>query len=181
MGRFIELAHGFLRRVEILFALAGGAVVLGIMALGCAEIVGRTAFRSPIHGSLDMVEQLMVVVAAFGIAYCQANWGNVRMTLVVSRLKGRARWAFEAFSLLIASFVVAVLVKGSWGNFMRGWEIGGNTPNIYIPLWIGMLAVCVALCLLLLRLLLQFVEALRLVTNPDARSFTTQQIELAQE
>lgn len=181
MGRLIELAHGFLKRVEIIFALVAGVVVLVIMTLGCAEILGRSAFRSPIHGSLDMVEQLMVVVAAFGIAYCQANWGNVRMTLVVRRLKGRTRWAFEAFSLLIACLVVTALVTGSWGNFLRAWEIGGNTPNIYIPLWIGTLAVCVALCLLLLRLVLQFVEALRLVINPDVPSFTAQPIELAQE
>ena len=154
MERLIGLANSILKPVENLFAVLAGIVVLVIMALGVAEIIGRSAFRAPIHGSLDMVEQLMVLVAAFGIAYCQAHWGNVRMTLVVSRLTGRPRWIMEALSLIIACFVIAALVKGGWANFLRTWEIGGNTPNIYFPLWPGTLAVCIALCLLFARLLL---------------------------
>lgn len=181
MGPFIKLTHRVLRQIENLFAIIAGMVVLIIMALGVIEVIGRSAFRAPIHGSLDIVEQLMVVVAAFGIAYCQANWGNVRMTLLVSRMSGRSRWVLEAFSLLIAGCVVAALVKGSWDNFMRTWEIGGNTPNIYLPLWPGTLAVFVALSLLLARLLLQLIEALRLVTYPDAPTITATQVELAQK
>ncbi|MAZ01505.1 MAG: C4-dicarboxylate ABC transporter substrate-binding protein [Sneathiella sp.] len=181
MGRLIELAHSILRQVENLFAILAGVVVLVIMALGVAEVIGRSAFRAPIHGSLDMVEQLMVVVAAFGIAYCQAHWGNVRMTLVVSRTTGRTRWLLEALALLVASFVVVALVKGSWDNFLRTWEIGGNTPNIYLPLWPGTLAVCLALCLLLARLVLQLIEALRLISDPEAPKITAPEIEPAQE
>ncbi|MEX0583080.1 MAG: TRAP transporter small permease [Sneathiella sp.] len=181
MGRFIGLSHSILRQIEYLFAVLAGVVVLVIMALGVAEIIGRGAFSMPIHGSLDMVEQLMVVVAAFGIAYCQAHWGNVRMTLVVSRTSGRSRWVLEALSLLVASLVVAALAKGGWDNFLRTWEIGGNTPNIYLPLWPGTLAVFIALCLLLTRLALQLVEAIRLVTDPDAPKITAPDIEPAQE
>jgi len=181
MWRFIGLAHGILRQVEWLFAILAGGVVLVIMALGVAEVIGRSAFRAPIHGSLDMVEQLMVVVAAFGIAYCQDHWGNERMTLVVSRTTGRSRWLLEALSLLVAGFVVAALVKGSWDNFLRTWEIGGNTPNIYLPLWPGTLAVFIALCLLLVRLVLQLIEAFRLISDPDAPAITAPDIEPTQE
>ena len=172
MGRLIGLAHSILRQIENLFAVLAGVVVLVIMALGVAEVIGRSAFRAPIHGSLDMVEQLMVVAAAFGIAYCQAHWGNVRMTLILSRATGRSRWLLEALSLVVACFVVFALAKGGWDNFLRTWEIGGNTPNIYLPLWPGILAVFIALCLLLVRLFLQLIEALWLIINPDAPTIT---------
>lgn len=174
--RIINLLNQLLKPVETAFAAVAGLVVIALMLMGCAEVIGRSAFNAPIRGNLDIVEQLMVLLAALGIAYCQRNFGNVRMTLLVALAQGRLKWLLEVFSLSIAVFVTGVLVKGSWANFLRVWTNGGDTPEIGIPLWIGILAVTAALALLLFRLVVQWMEALRLLVTPNATSiiFTEQ-------
>lgn len=170
MKLFIVRADAALAPIERVFALIAGVVILIMMCAVCAEVVGRSALNHPLRGTIDTVEQLMVVLVSLGVAYTQSHFGNVRMTLLIGKLRGRAKWFSELFSLSIASFVVAVLVKGSWANFMRSWNNGGDTPELGIPLWIGILTVTFALALLLLRTGLQLLEAIRLFISPASES-----------
>lgn len=173
MNRLLEVAHKQLRRIEVVMAVIAGLTVLALMVLGVAEVLGRTILNKPIPGSIDIVKQLMVPVAAFGIAYCQSEFGNVRMTLLTQKTSGRAKWVLEAFSLGVATLVALSLVKGSWMYFMRSWEMGGDTPQLGIPLWIGILAATASLALLFLRLVIQFGESLCLVALPDSEQIFT--------
>lgn len=170
MKIIIDRIDSALRPVERVFALFAGLVILVMMCVVCAEVVGRSALNHPFRGTIDTVEQLMVILVSLGIAYTQSHFGNVRMTLLIGRLTGRAKWMSEVFSLCIASFVVSVLVKGSWANFMRSWNNGGDTPELGIPLWIGILTVTFALILLLVRVAIQILEALRLLRSPESES-----------
>jgi len=137
------------------------------MTLGVVEVVGRSFFNKPIYGNLDIVEQLMIPVAALGIAYCQSKFGNVRMTLMTQSVEGRAKWLLESVTLAVASFVVFVYLNGSYLNLQRSLTLGGDTPEIGIPLWIGISCVTASLALLLVRLVVQLAEALRLIITPD--------------
>ncbi|MGR3376021.1 TRAP transporter small permease [Salipiger abyssi] len=166
MRAIIETLDQALGVVERFAALIAGLLILALMSLVCAEVLGRGLFNHAIRGSIDIVEQLMVALVALGIAYCQSHFGNVRMTLVSDRCRGRAKWLSELFALAVALFVVVILTKGSWLNFMRSWNNGGDTPEIGIPLWPGILLVTCALGLLALRLALQSAEALRLLAQP---------------
>ncbi|MBV1926935.1 MAG: TRAP transporter small permease [Rhodobacteraceae bacterium] len=170
MKSFINLCDGILRPFERYLGYGAGALMLLLMAMGVAEVIGRSFFNKPIHGNLDIIEQLMVPVAALGIAYCQSVFGNVRMTLVTQRFTGRRKWIAEAFALIIASTVVAIYVSGSYQNLMRSLTLGGDTPEIGIPLWYGIACVTFALGVLFLRLLLQFLEAVRLIAAPQDHS-----------
>jgi len=163
-------ADRLLRPLEVLMAYVAGVLVLVLMVLGVVEVIGRSAFNNPVHGNLDIVEQLMVPVAAFGIAYCQSKFGNVRMTLLTQNVHGRAKWLVEALSYAIGMFVVFVYLKGSYMNLQRSLTLGGDTPEIGIPLWIGICCVTVSLALLLARLAIQTLEALRLFTDPGDSS-----------
>ncbi|WP_172329921.1 TRAP transporter small permease [Mangrovicoccus sp. HB161399] len=161
----IETLDRGLGRIERLAALVAGLLILALMALVCAEVLGRGMFNHAIRGSIDIIEQLMVALVTLGVSYCQSHFGNVRMTLVSDRLTGRAKWMGELFALSIMLFVTAVLAKGSWLNFGRAWGNGGDTPEIGIPLWPGILLVTGALSLLFLRLALQWAEAARLAAQ----------------
>ncbi|MDX5360022.1 MAG: TRAP transporter small permease [Alphaproteobacteria bacterium] len=163
----LQALHEGLLRLEIGGALVSGAFVLVIMLAGCAEIVGRGLFNAPIHGYLDIIEQTMVAVALFGVSYCQATLGNVRMTLLIGAMSGRPRWVAEAVSLLVCLFVALILMQGSWNHFLRAWQIGGSTAEIDIPTWISTLLVPVSFAVLSARLVLQILDAVRVAVNPD--------------
>lgn len=166
MRKAIQTADAILAPVEKGFALVAGVVILLMMSVVTAEVLARGLFNHPLRGNLDVVEQMMAVLVALGIAYCQSHFGNVRMTLISGRLEGRAKWLNESFCLAIALFVAIVLTKGSWANFTRAWGNGGDTPELGIPLWIGILMVTGALGLLAVRLGLQLAEALRMCAAP---------------
>lgn len=170
MQTTIERLDGGLALLERACALVAGVLILGLMALVCAEVLGRGLFNHPIQGSIDMVEQVMVALVTLGISYGQSQFGNVRMSLVSDRFSGRRKWLSEGFALSIALFVVVVLTRGSWLNLMRSWNNGGDTPEIGIPLWPGIAIVTFALALLALRLALQLAEALRLLARPETSS-----------
>jgi len=168
MQPVIDTADTVLGAIEKIAALIAGLLILVLMALVCAEVLGRGLLNHPVRGSIDMIEQLMVALVTLGVAYCQRVFGNVRMTLVSDRWRGRAKWLSEAFALTIALCVVIVLTRGSWLNLMRSWSNGGDTPEIGIPLWPGIALVTGALALLGLRVLVQLTEALRLCLAPAA-------------
>lgn len=166
MQAFIDSCDNALGAVEKFAAIIAGILILALMSLVCIEVVGRGVFNHPVRGSIDIVEQLMVALVTLGVSYCQSHFGNVRMTLLSDQCRGRAKWLNEVFALAIGLFVVVILTKGSWLNLMRSWNNGGDTPEIGIPLWPGIALVTGALGLLGLRLLLQLIEALRLLARP---------------
>lgn len=170
MTRFLEILDTGLGKLERSFALIAGLLVMALTLVVCTEVVGRSLFNRPLRGNLDIVSQLMAPLVALGIAYGQSQFANVRMTIVSGRLGGRMRWLSEAFSLSIATFVAMLLTLGSWRNFLRAWTGGGDTPDLGIPIWMGVGCVTVALLMLSLRLVLQLLEALRLVVHPEASS-----------
>lgn len=170
MKSVTRILDRLLRPLERLLGYLAGFIVLVLMVLGVAEVIARSVFNRPIHGTLDIIEQMMVPVAALGIAYCQSIFGNVRMTLVTQSFDGRGKWISEAFTLSVALIVVVIYLNGSARNLMRAITLGGDTPEIGIPLWYGMACVTFALGVLLLRLLVQLFESLRLIADPNAQS-----------
>lgn len=170
MSRAIDAADAILRRIENTLAYAGALIIIFMMFLLLAEIVSRSLFDAPIHGVLEAVEQLMVPIAALGIAYCQQKFGNIRMTLFLIRASGRQRWALECLTLLIATFVVAVFTRGSFSYLQRSYQLGGATPEIELPLWIFIGSVTLALAVLLLRIVIQLLEAFRMFLSPRSQS-----------
>ncbi|MCW1934952.1 TRAP transporter small permease subunit [Pararhodobacter zhoushanensis] len=170
MQGLIEVIHKALGQVERVFALAAGIVVMGLMVVVCAEVVGRSALHHPIRGSIDIVSQMMAIAAAGGIPYTQSRLGNVRMTILTGRLSDRPRWLLEALTYTIAAWSVWVLMQGSNGFLQRAWRSGADTAEIHIPTWIGISFVTVSLALLLARLHLQLIEALRLLALPRSAS-----------
>jgi TRAP-type C4-dicarboxylate transport system permease small subunit len=170
MKPIIDNASIYLGHVERAFALLAGITIMILMVIVCAEVAGRSALNQPIRGNIDMVAQLMAVCAAGGIAYSQRHFGNVRMTILSGRLNGRAKWLSEILSTAIGTWVVYILTRGCWAYLVRSWNSGADTPEIGIPIWIGISFVLASLALLLSRLALQLIEALRLLVHPASAS-----------
>ncbi|MFU8862500.1 MAG: TRAP transporter small permease subunit [Rhodobacterales bacterium] len=170
MKPVIDITSTVLGQVERAFALLAGIAIMILMVIVCAEVAGRSALNQPIRGNIDMVAQLMAFCAAGGIAYSQRRFGNVRMTVFSGRLTGRAKWLSEILSTAIAAWVIYILARGCWAYLVRSWNSGADTPEIGIPIWIGISFVLASLALLLLRLILQLVEAIRLLFDPVSPS-----------
>ena len=109
----LRIADQRLRYVEHLFAYVAVFFIFTLMMLGVAGIAARQlssisifghSFDITIFGYIDMVELLMTTFAFLAISHAERIGAHVRMDLMVSRLRGRALWVFELFSVLRRDF-----------------------------------------------------------------------------
>ena len=159
--RVVAKVENFLNYIASIF-------IFLLMLLVVGEVIGRSFFNRPIPGTIDMVEVAIATFAFLGAAYCQRFGSHVRMELVVSRLRGRLMWAVEATAILISLVYILVIIDKSWEHFLRAYELGDSTMDIYITVWPSKLLVPIGLSVLALRLAIQLWGYLRLTANPDA-------------
>lgn len=180
-GQAIYWSDRILKPIELSFTFIGGILVFALMILGMLQIILRNLFNAPIFGFVDMVEFGMVGFALLAIAYVQREGVHVRMEILVGALKGRALWLVEWFNTTLAVAIVAILIPYTYQHFMRAYQFGDSTLDIELPTWPGKLVVPVALSLLLIRLLIQWVGYLRLVISPDAQPVAVPLIKTVEE
>jgi TRAP-type C4-dicarboxylate transport system permease small subunit len=157
-----------LQAIERAVAYVAGAGILVMMLAGCLEVLARKVLGTPILGVVDLIEASMVAVALLGMAYCQGHAGNVRMTLAVSYLRGRAAYVADLLGYVVAVLFIGAVLVGARTYALNYFDLGGVTPQLGIPQWIVAALVPISLVLLLLRLLLQMVATVRLVLWLDA-------------
>ena len=90
-------------------AYAGGAVLLGLVALVTFDIVMRRVLKLPFLGGFEMTELAMVVIVALGLPYCAALGGHVSIDLFSKYLdRPGLRWIGVAVHLAGALLLAVV-------------------------------------------------------------------------
>jgi len=139
--------------------LAAG-VLAAMMLLTGLDVVLRYIFAKPISGSLELTEFMMVIVIAFGLAYCALQKRHVRIDLVVSRLPERAQAIMNSISNF-AFLVLFVLI--TWRSFfrMRSMYEGQLTSSVlFIPKFPFMILMIIGSAILCLVVLKDVIECL---------------------
>lgn len=169
-----RLDRGLLK-IESVMILVGGLTVFSLMLLAVFSVGGRNFFASPLPGYVDWIEQLMPVIAIFGVSYVRREGGHIRMDIVVGQLRGRALWAAELATTFLILVVALLLLWGSWEHFGRSFDFAmpnwsrDSSMDIGLPIWPAKLVVPVALGVLVLRLLLQLWGYGRAFVHNEAR------------
>jgi TRAP-type C4-dicarboxylate transport system permease small subunit len=151
------------------------------MFMAVYQIAARRLLDAPIFGYIDFIEQMMVIFAFLGIAYCQRMGGHVRMELFISQFRGRSYWLLECFGVLVAWIVIGVLIKSSFEHFLRAWELGDSTINVELPIWPAKLLIPLAFTILWLRLAIQIAGYFRMFMEPDRRPVAITTIKRVEE
>lgn len=137
----------------------GGVLFLiPMMLLTSSEVVGRALWSRPIPGSLEMSSYMLAIFILLGLGYTQQVKGNVRVTMLVSRLPRRVSLSLQVFTTLLSLFVIAIL---TW----QGWVVGIGEKTVSdmlrIPQYPFRLLVAVGGGLLFLEVLLDLWDTLK--------------------
>lgn len=154
-GSAVSTVDRLLFKVESLFNLMGGLVILGVMLMSVANILGRKLFDMPVPGYIDWMMQMVPAMAFLGIAYTQRLGGHIRMDILVGRLRGRALWIAEFAGVLLMLLLSLALVYGTWDHASRAIMLGDSTVDINLPTWPAKLLVTIMLGTFALRCMLQ--------------------------
>ena len=152
---------------DLLNAVSATSIIV-LMLLAVIQVVGRKVFNAPIFGYIDWVEQIMVLFAFIGVAYCQREGGHVRMELVITNFRHRLLWLVEVIGIVIGLFIIGIFIFTSFDHFLRAYEIGDSTINAELPVWPAKLVIPIAFASLWLRLFLQLFGYFRLLLNPGS-------------
>ena len=115
-------------------------MVLVLVGLISADVIGRTAFTSPIPGVPEIVRFTIVAMVWLQMAYALRAGVHLRTTLVLARLGPRGQRFVLVLNSLVGIGLFSAIAWLGWGEMVKTWEIGafeGEHPaRIPIaPIW----------------------------------------------
>ena len=144
-----------------MLSLAGAAVLFAMMLLTTVDVACRYLFNSPILGSLEIIEFMVVLVVFFFLGITEREGAHVRVDLVLSTLSSNPRRGLKVFTLLLSLAIMALITWMTGVQAMETAEVGEYSSILHIPkspfVWAVGLG-CLAMCLELVR---QIVRVLR--------------------
>ncbi len=131
----------------------GGAGVVLMLALTVADIIGVKIFKTPVPGAIEIVAFLGIIITAFGMAYTQAQHGNIQVEFFVTRLPKRARAVFGVLTSLLGFILFALLAWQSvrYGiNLQQSGEVSMTSRIPFYPFVYAIAFCCIPVCFVLI-------------------------------
>lgn len=137
---------------------AAGFFLVVIFLLMMSLSLGREiGFNIPAGD--DFASWCMAAMAFLGLAHTFKSGDMIRVGLLIDRFKGKARWCFEVFSLVLGlgfvGFFAWHAVVMTWQSYEFNDVAGGVVP---MPLWIPQLGYSGGLVILFIAFLDEFVH-----------------------
>jgi TRAP-type C4-dicarboxylate transport system permease small subunit len=107
----IERFYKIIKPVSTVFNAIGMVTLAAMMFLTAIDVILRKAINAPIVGSYEIIQFMMGITVAFGLAYCAVEKGHVTVDIIENRLSKRTRGIVHITTGLLG-IVIASLI--SW-------------------------------------------------------------------
>src|SRR5215468_2210815 len=125
-----------LRAMATAFALAGGALMLGVSLLTCASVVGRWLAATPVRGDIELVQIGTAAALALFLPYCQLHGSHLIVELFTARAPHSMRSALDAAARWITALVFTLLAWRAAAGVAALASAGETSMVLGIPLWV---------------------------------------------
>ncbi len=135
-----------------LLAAIAGVVLVGMMALACAN-VGLRFCGYPLKGTFEMMGFLGAIVAAFALGKTQISREHIAVDVLVRLFPPRLRRLAGSVNDLIGMlfFIIAAWQSARWGlNLQRVHEVSETLRIVSYPFVYGVALGCVMIALVFL-------------------------------
>jgi TRAP-type C4-dicarboxylate transport system permease small subunit len=131
---------------------AGGFLLVGMMAITCADVIGRL-FGYPILGAVELVVAMTTLAIGMGLPITHADKGHVGVEILI-RLFSERTQAIVELCTSILSFILFSIV--TWRMFVYARTLqntGEETVNLALPLFLFIYALSFCLVIFSLTIL----------------------------
>ena len=149
-----------IQRVSLSLSYIGMFFLIPMMLLTSGEVVGRAIWARPIPGSMELSSYLLAIFILLGIAYTHQVKGQVRVTMLISRLPREFALLLEILTTLLSLFIIAIM---TWQGWVVGMEERTVSDMLRIPQFPFRLLVSVAGFFLCLELVLDLTDSFKKV------------------
>lgn len=149
-----------IQRVTFSLSYIGMFFLIPMMLLTSGEVVGRAIWSRPIPGSMEISSYLLAIFILLGIAYTHQVKGQVRVTMLISRLPRGFALGLEILTTFLSLFIIAIM---TWQGWVVGMEERTVSDMLRIPQFPFRLLVSVAGFFLCLELVLDLTDSFKKV------------------
>ncbi|GIT53442.1 MAG: hypothetical protein Ct9H300mP16_06020 [Pseudomonadota bacterium] len=103
--------------LENLLNAVSAVSIVALMLFAVVQVVGRKVFNAPVFGYIDWVEQIMVLFAFIGVAYCQRE-GVTCAWMIFAGFRRGLLWLVEVVGGVVGLFIIGILIFTSFDHFM---------------------------------------------------------------
>ncbi len=147
----------FLEKLAIALAIAGGLVLIAVVALNFISIIGRYFFGSPLLGDFELVEVGCAAAVASFFPLCHLRSGNVIVDFVTQNFRVQTNLALDAFSSLVFGCVAAFIFWRMIYGVEDMLKYEETTMLLQFPVWIAFVPVVVSFGILAVTCFYTFV------------------------
>ncbi len=144
-----------------------GYVIFFMMLLITVDVTGRYVFSSPIPGTLEFTEFLIVFVVFFSMAYVQLTKRHICVELLTQRLPRRVADGLAVVVLLIAALFFVLMCWQSWHAGISSLEYREASDGlVQIPVYPPKLAIPFGAALIAIQMLRDAWKRFRSLITP---------------
>jgi TRAP-type C4-dicarboxylate transport system permease small subunit len=139
--------------------------VLGRYLGGLEFIRSFTTFFRPIPGTVEMVNNFMVILVSFGLGYCAFRKGHIRVDIVLQYIGKKANHWFDVYAYGIC-FIIYILV--TWQCFNNAITHFNNkmlSPILLFPVYPWIFILVIGAAIITLTFLRDFLKSIEEVMN----------------
>jgi len=117
------------------WAIAGGLVFCGIVAMSIVSIVGRKLFASPVQGDMELLMMLAAVGSAAFLPVCELEDHHIKVDALTTWMSQRSRAALDLVAHSVLAIAAAVI---AWRTQLYVLEVRESmelSPILLVPMW----------------------------------------------
>ncbi len=171
MSAFQRLYRGYGRLLRGFGVIAEVATFV-MMLLVVANVVGRYLFNTPLTGTLEFTESLLVIIIFLSVGLTQYDGGHIRVNLVTRRLPKRLARGLSVMAMLCGCAFFTWCAYAAWIYAMQSYSFGEQEwGEVVFPLWPMKFVVFFGIVLLAFQFLLDAIaETIMPVAADDANA-----------
>ncbi|WP_208990704.1 TRAP transporter small permease subunit [Pseudovibrio sp. Tun.PSC04-5.I4] len=93
-------------------------LILFVTCIIIVDVLGRGLFNSPLTGTVEIVSNVIVVIAFLQISYAIQTNGMFHTDMFVNLMPSSIKKALQLLAELAGAALIAMMIYASWGDMM---------------------------------------------------------------
>lgn len=165
LKRVVSIIDKALSTTTLRVSNFGQVVLIALVLLTVVHVTLRRAFHSPLSGTLEISQVMLVVVVFFSVAHCGVKKSHVSIDALLSRFPPRVQAIVNSITGLLGVLLFSAMGWGSIDTALRLMGTHRVTGILPIPIYPFYFVVAFGSLLLALVLLFQFIDSLKSAGN----------------
>jgi C4-dicarboxylate transporter DctQ subunit len=164
--KIINTIDRYLASVEKILIVA---IIFGMVALSCLQILLRNLFASGIPSADIILRYLTLNLAFFGASMATREGRHLKIDIIPRMVSGRFGQLIGLLTTGISVFVCLILARAGWSFVVLERESAALSV-LDVPLWTAKLIIPIGFFLIAMRMVLKMVEQTHVLVSKTSAS-----------